>query len=59
MHTTIRYFSHLESDSSCGSGHCHLLFTGDLRKQEMRDCKGIKILLAICPSSHKVKAIIP
>ena len=29
-----------------------LLFTGGLKKQETRDCKGIKILLAICPSSY-------
>jgi len=29
------------------------LFTGGLRKQELRDCKGIKILLAIGSSSHR------
>ena len=26
---------------------------GSSRRQETRDCKGIKILLAICPSSHR------
>ena len=31
------------------------LFPGDLMKQEMRDCKGIKTLSAICPSSHRVE----
>ena len=29
------------------------------RKQEMRDYKGIKILLAICPSSHRSKDLLP
>ena len=35
------------------------LFTGSSRKQEMRDCKGIKILLAICPSSHRSEDFLP
>ena len=30
-----------------------------LRKQEMRACKGIKILLAICPSSHRSEGFLP
>ena len=34
------------------------LFAGGSRKQEMRDCKAIKILLAICPSSHRAKDLL-
>ena len=34
------------------------LFTGGLRRQETRDCKGIKILLAVCLSSHKSEDIL-
>ena len=33
--------------------HLCLPVTGGLRKQEIRHCKGIKILLFICPSSHR------
>ena len=33
--------------------HCCSPVPGGLKKQEMRDCKGIKTLLAICPSSHR------
>ena len=36
----------------------HLL-AGGLQKQEMRDCKGIKILLATCPSSHRGEDFYP
>ena len=36
-----------------------LLFTGGLRKQETTDCKGIKILLAVCPSSHRGEDLLP
>ena len=36
----------------------HLL-AGGLQKQEMRDCKGIKILSAICPSSHRGEDFLP
>ena len=32
---------------------------GGSRKQEMRDCKGIKILLVICPSSHRSEDLLP
>ena len=39
-------------EASGHPGHAHL-FAGGWRKQEMRDCKAIKILLAICPSSHR------
>ena len=35
------------------------LFTGGLRKQELRDCKGIKILLAIGSSSHRSEYFLP
>ena len=35
------------------------LFAECLRKQEMRDCKGVKILLAVCPSSHMSKDLLP
>ena len=39
--------------------HCHWPVCRGLRKQEMRDCKGIKILLAICPSSHRSEDLLP
>ena len=35
------------------------LFTEGSRKQETRDCKGIKILLSICPSSHRGEDFLP
>ena len=35
------------------------LFGGGLRKQEMRDCKGIKVLLGMCPSSHRGEDLLP
>ena len=35
------------------------LFVESLRKQEIRDCKGIKILLAICPSSLRSRDLLP
>ena len=35
------------------------LFAGGSRKEEMRDCQGIKILLAIYPSSHRGKDLLP
>ena len=35
------------------------LFAGSSRKQEMRDHKGIKILFAICPSSHRDEDLLP
>ena len=35
------------------------LFVGGLRKQEMRDCKGIKVLLGMCPSNHRGEDLLP
>ena len=35
------------------------LFTAGLRKQETRDCKRIKILLGVCPSSHRCEDPLP
>ena len=35
------------------------LFTGGSRKQETRDCKGIKIFLAIYSSSYRVGDVLP
>ena len=32
---------------------------GGSRKQEMRDCKGIKILLGICLSSYRNEDLLP
>ena len=32
---------------------------GGLSKQETRDCKGIKILLGICPFSHRCEDLLP
>ena len=41
------------------SGHPGCLFAGDSRKQEMRHCKGIKNLLAICPCNHRNDHLLP
>ena len=32
---------------------------GGSKKQEMKDCKGNKILLGICPSSHRSEDLLP
>ena len=42
---------------SCTTATC--LSVEGLRKQEMTDCKYIKILLAICPSSHRSEDLLP
>ena len=48
--------------SPCQSLNCTYFHSSVLRgsrKQEMRDCKGIKIFLAICPSSCRGKDFLP
>ena len=52
----VEPLGHTKSSTALIATH---LFEGGLMKQETRDCKGIKILLGICPSSHRSKDLLP
>ena len=49
----------VEASGHPGAPTAAHLFAGGLRKQQMRDCKGIKILSAICPSSCRNEDFLP
>ena len=46
------------SPESLNCIHCHLPVHGGF-EETMRDCKGIKVLLGRCPSSHRSEDLLP
>ena len=52
-------YQRVASPESLNCTHCRPSVHGGFEEKEKRDCKGIKILLGICPSSHRSEDLLP